>query len=797
MITKENMITEENIFALDNVPTEEKTDLREIPMVALRGVVIFPDMKINVDIVREKSKRAAEYAMDTDQMLFVTCQKYVSTDDPSEDDVEPIGTLVQIRQISKLPNKTQRMTVTGVNRARLIHMEVTDGYLQALVELEPTMEDTPDEGLDQEALRRELEILLAEYFQVYPKAGGGLVEYLEKNDDLASCLDYAAATLPFPVQKKQQVLNCLSLQERYDTLCQILADETYIGRSQAELNAKVRERVDKQQREYMLREQMRAIREELGEDVLGSDADQFEARVEELQASDEIKEKIYKEIRRMRSVAGNSAEASVERNYIEMLLDMPWEKKSEDCLDIHRAEEILERDHYGLEKVKERILEFLAVRAYHPESHSSILCLVGPPGTGKTSIAKSVAEALQKEYVRISLGGVHDEAEIRGHRKTYVGAMPGRVAAAIRQAGVKNPVLLLDEIDKVGSDYRGDAYSALLEVLDGEQNNQFRDHYVELPIDLSEVLFIATANDTSRVPGPLLDRMDVIQISGYTANEKFHIAREHLVPKQALDHGMEDGGVQITDAAIQKLIANYTREAGVRSLERCLADLYRKAARKFVSGTAQPGSLCIDASDLKEYLDKEKYDPEHANLKPEIGIVRGLAWTSVGGVTLEIQVNTMPGKGDLRLTGQMGDVMQESARIAYSYVRSIAGKYAVSDDYFEKHDFHLHIPEGAVPKDGPSAGITMATALVSAVAEIPVDHLTAMTGEINLRGRVLPIGGLKEKMLAANMAGMKQVLIPQENQKDLEELSEEIIGDMKIVLVSQMEEVLAAALVLP
>ncbi|MCD7863481.1 MAG: endopeptidase La [Lachnospiraceae bacterium] len=791
------MMTEENIFALDDVLTEEKTDLREIPMVALRGVVIFPDMKINVDIVREESKRAAEHAMDTDQMLFVTCQKYVSTDDPGEDDVEAIGTLVQIRQISKLPNKTQRMTVTGVNRARLIHMEETDGYLQALVELEPTMEDTSQEGLDQEALRRELEILLAEYFQVYPKAGGGLVEYLEKNDDLAGCLDYAAATLPFPVQKKQQVLNCLSLQERYDTLCQILADETYIGKSQAELNAKVRERVDKQQREYMLREQMRAIREELGEDALGSDADQFEARVDKLQASDEIKEKIYKEIKRMRSVAGNSAEASVERNYIEMLLDMPWEKKSEDCLNIHRAEEILECDHYGLEKVKERILEFLAVRAYHPESHSSILCLVGPPGTGKTSIAKSVAEALQKEYVRISLGGVHDEAEIRGHRKTYVGAMPGRVAAAIRQAGVKNPVLLLDEIDKVGSDYRGDAYSALLEVLDSEQNHQFRDHYVELPIDLSEVLFIATANDTSHVPGPLLDRMDIIQISGYTANEKFHIAREHLVPKQALDHGMEDGGVQITDAAIQKLIANYTREAGVRSLERCLADLYRKAARKFVSGTAQPGSLCIDASDLKEYLGKEKYDPEHVNAKPEIGIVRGLAWTSVGGVTLEIQVNTMPGKGDLRLTGQMGDVMQESARIAYSYVRSIAGKYAVSDDYFEKHDFHLHIPEGAVPKDGPSAGITMATALVSAVAEIPVDHLTAMTGEINLRGRVLPIGGLKEKMLAANMAGMKQVLIPQENQKDLEELSEEIIGDMKIVLVSQMEEVLAAALVLP
>ncbi|MCD8380068.1 MAG: endopeptidase La [Lachnospiraceae bacterium] len=792
-ITEENY-TEEDIIE-ETIFTEDHADLKQVPMIALRGIVIFPDVNINVDIVREKSKKAAERAMEEEQILFVTCQKYVSTDDPGEEDVEAIGTLVRIRQISKLPGRTQRIAVTGIDRARLIHMEELDGFLSAVVELTPTMEDISEESLAQEAMRRELEILLAEYFQTYPKAGGGLVEYLEKNDNLANCLDYAAATLPFPVQKKQQVLDCLSLKERYDTVCQILADEAYIGKAQAELNAKVKERVDKQQREYMLREQLRAIREELGEDPAGSDADQFEAKVEELQASDEIKEKIYKEIKRLRSVAGNSAEASVERNYIEMLLDMPWEKKSEDCLDIHRAEAILERDHYGLEKVKERILEFLAVRAYHPESHSSILCLVGPPGTGKTSIAKSVAEALKKEYVRISLGGVHDEAEIRGHRKTYVGAMPGRIAAAIRQAGVRNPVLLLDEIDKVGTDHRGDAYSALLEVLDSEQNRQFRDHYVELPLDLSEVLFIATANDTSSVPSPLLDRMDVIQISGYTANEKFHIAREHLVPKQALDHGMEDGGVEITDAAIAKLIANYTREAGVRSLERCLADLYRKAARKFVSGTAEPGSLCIDAPDLKEYLGKEKYDSEQANQKPEIGIVRGLAWTSAGGVTLEIQVNTMPGKGELKLTGQMGDVMQESARIAYSYVRSIAGKYAVSEDYFEKHDFHLHIPEGAVPKDGPSAGITMAAALLSAVAEIPADHLTAMTGEINLRGRVLPIGGLKEKLLAANMAGMKQVLIPKENGKDLEELSEEIIGDMRIVLVSEMDEVLQAVLV--
>ncbi|MCD8325811.1 MAG: endopeptidase La [Lachnospiraceae bacterium] len=795
--TEENSQTEENNQPEETNGTEEdnEADMLTLPMVPLRGMVAFPEISLYFDVVREKSVRAVEQAMDLHRQLFVVCQKYVSTDDPDEDDLETIGTIVRIRQVSRLSNKNMRVAVQGVSRAVLCGVNKEDGYLSAQVREVPAADEDSLERLEKESLRRHLEIGLAEYLQSFPKVDGGLVEFLEKNQKLGSCLDFTAATLPLPVAKKQQVLNCPGLPERCEQVCQILADEAYIGKAQAEFGARVKERVDKQQKEYMLREQMRVIKEELGEDPAGSDADQFESKVEQLQASDEVKQKIYKEIKRLRSTAGNTAEASVERNYIEMLLDMPWDKMSEECLDIHRAEEILERDHYGLEKVKERILEFLAVRAYHPESHSSILCLVGPPGTGKTSIVRSVAEALQKEYVRISLGGLHDEAEIRGHRKTYIGAMPGRIAAAIRQAGVKNPVLLLDEIDKVSRDYRGDAYSALLEVLDSEQNRQFRDHYLELPLDLSEVLFIATANDTSDIPSPLLDRMDVIQISGYTANEKFHIAREHLVPKQAGDHGMENGAVEITDEAIRKLIAGYTREAGVRNLERCLADLYRKAARKFVSGTAVPGSLCIDAPDLKDYLGKEKYDPEQANQKPEIGIVRGLAWTSVGGVTLEIQVNTMPGKGDLKLTGQMGEVMQESAQIAYSYVRSIAGDYGVAEDYFEKHDFHLHIPEGAVPKDGPSAGITMASALLSAVAGIPADHLTAMTGEINLRGRVLPIGGLKEKMLAANMAGMKQVLIPLENKKDLEEMSEEIIGDMKIIPVSHMKEVLAAVLV--
>lgn len=774
--------------------TREKAEkaYQEYPMVALRGLVVFPHMNLNFDVSRKMSVMAVEEAMVEGQMLFLTKQKFISTEEPALEDLEEVGTLVRIRQISKLPNHNLRVLVEGMERCVLHGAVMTNGYLTAQVE--PCVEESEDE-LDsnmQEAMLRQLEIGLAEYLRFYPKAGKGVVEYMEKADKVGPAVDFIAITLPLPVEKKQRVLNQISLQQRFDELTVILTEEAYIGKARAEFNEKVQKRVDKQQKEYVLREQLKVIREELGEDTTGSDADMFMERLEKLQAPEEVKARIKKQIGRLRSLMSNGPEAGVERNYIETLLDMPWNKATTDNLELKRAEHVLNAKHYGMEKVKERIIEFLAVRAYNQHGKSPIICLVGPPGTGKSSIARSIAEALDKKYVRISLGGVHDEAEIRGHRKTYIGAMPGRVAAGIKQAGVKNPVMLLDEIDKVGVDHRGDAFAALLEVLDPEQNKAFRDNYVEIPLDLSEVFFVATANDISTIPTPLLDRMDVIEVNSYTANEKFHIAKKHLVPKQVAEHGMENV-ISFTDGAIRKMISSYTREAGVRNLERTIGELCRKAARKILTD-GDKEQIKITAINISAFLGKEKYHQIEANKQPEVGIVRGLAWTSVGGDTLEIQVNTMPGDGKLQLTGQMGEVMQESAQIAYTYIRSIAVQYGVSEDYFEHHNFHLHIPAGAVPKDGPSAGITMATAMLSAFAEKPVDHLIAMTGEINLRGKVMPIGGLKEKLLAANMAGIKRVLIPEENRKDLAELSAEIIGDMEVRPVSEMSQVLAAAL---
>lgn len=774
---------------------EEQTEkaYQEYPMVALRGLVVFPHMNLNFDVSRKMSVLAVEEAMAEGQLLFLAKQKFVSTEEPKFADIEEVGTLVRIRQISKLPNHNLRVLVEGIERAWLRGAVMTNGYLTAQVE--PCVEESEDELDDsmKEAMLRQLEIGLAEYLRFYPKAGKGVVEYMEKADQIGPAADFIAITLPLPVEKKQRILNQVSLQQRFDEMAVILTEEAYIGRARAEFNEKVQKRVDKQQKEYVLREQLKVIREELGEDTTGSDADIFMERLEKLQAPDEVKAKIKKQINRLRSLMSNGPEASVERNYIETVLDMPWEKSTKDNLDLKRAEHILNAKHYGLEKVKERIIEFLAVRAYNQHGKSPIICLVGPPGTGKSSIARSIAEALDKKYVRISLGGVHDEAEIRGHRKTYIGAMPGRVATGIKQAGVKNPVMLLDEIDKVGVDHRGDAFAALLEVLDPEQNKAFRDNYVEIPLDLSEVFFVATANDISTIPTPLLDRMDVIEVNSYTANEKFHIAKKHLVPKQVAEHGMEKV-IGFTDGAIRKMISSYTREAGVRNLERTIGELCRKAARKILTD-GDKEQVKVTATNISAFLGKEKYHQIEVNKQPEVGIVRGLAWTSVGGDTLEIQVNTMPGDGKLQLTGQMGEVMQESAQIAYTYIRSIAAQYGVSEDYFEHHNFHLHIPAGAVPKDGPSAGITMATAMLSAFAEKPVDHLIAMTGEINLRGKVMPIGGLKEKLLAANMAGIKRVLIPEENRKDLAELSQEIIGDMVVKPVSEMREVLEEALV--
>lgn len=784
---------EQEVLLQEEIMETEEKSYQEYPMVALRGLVVFPHMNLNFDVSRKKSVLAIEEAMTEGQVLFLVKQKYVSTEDPGVEDLEKVGTLVRIRQISKLSNQNLRVLVEGIERCALQGAELRNGFLMALVE--PCVEESEDELDDnmREAMFRQLEIGLAEYLRFYPKAGKGIVEYMEKASHIGQTADFVAITLPLPIDKKQRILNLIDYKQRFDELTAILAEEAFIGKVRAEFSEKVQKRVDKQQKEYVLREQLKVIREELGEDTTGSDADVFMERLEKLDAPEEVKAKIKKQISRLRSLMSNGPEASVERNYIETLLDLPWNKATKDNLDLKRAEQVLNAKHYGLEKVKERIIEFLAVRAYNQHGKSPIICLVGPPGTGKSSIARSIAEALDKKYVRISLGGVHDEAEIRGHRKTYIGAMPGRVATGIKQAGVKNPVMLLDEIDKVGVDHRGDAFAALLEVLDPEQNKAFRDNYVELPLDLSEVFFVATANDISTIPTPLLDRMDVIEVNSYTANEKFHIAKKHLLPKQIAEHGMESA-IGFTDGAIRKIISSYTREAGVRNLERTIGELCRKAARKILTD-GDKEQIKVTATNISAFLGKEKYHQISANKQPEIGIVRGLAWTSVGGDTLEIQVNTMPGDGKLKLTGQMGEVMQESAQIAYTYIRSIATQYGVAEDYFDHHNFHLHIPAGAVPKDGPSAGITMATAMLSAFAEKPVDHLVAMTGEINLRGKVMPIGGLKEKLLAANMAGIKRVLIPEENRKDLAELSAEIIGDMEVRPVSEMKEVLDAALV--
>ena len=766
-----------------------------LPAVTLRGLTILPGMVIHFDLSREVSVSSVEQAMLGDQRLLVVTQKDINQENPGREDVYEVGTVVLIRQVSKLPERILRVLVEGVARARIQDFVQSDEGIMTSVSYEKDDCTDIDEA-SAEAMTRTVNEILTAYGACYPKVGKAVQDQLEEGMELGKLLDSIAINMPLAVAHKQQILGAISVRERFDVLTGILAREVEIIQIKNNLAKDIRGRIDKNQRDYILREQMQYIREELGENNANSDVEQFLKEVDKLKAKPAVKDKIRKEITRYKNGIGSSSESAVERAYIETLLELPWDKASRDSTDLVRAEKILNEQHYGLEKVKERMLEFLAVRMLTGKTASQIVCLVGPPGTGKTSVAKSVAEALHRQYVRICLGGVRDEAEIRGHRKTYVGAMPGRVAAALKQAGVRNPLMLLDEIDKLGSDYKGDPSSALLEVLDGEQNYAFRDHYVEIPIDLSEVFFIATANTRDGIPRPLLDRMEIIEVNSYTANEKFHIAKDHLVEKALKKNGIKEKELMFSDEAIRDIIRFYTREAGVRGLERQIGAVCRKEAREILGRRKEKKTeeVKVTPESLEHYLGKPKYRQEKVNEKPAVGIVRGLAWTSVGGDTLEIEVNMMPGEGKIDLTGQMGDVMKESARTALSYVRSVSGQYKIADNFYKKKDFHIHIPEGAVPKDGPSAGVTMATALLSAVTQTPVRADLAMTGEITLRGRVLPIGGLKEKILAAKMTEVKTVLVPGENEKDIEEISEEIKEGIEILFVETMEEVAKYAL---
>ena len=767
--------------------------VKNLPTVALRGMTILPSMIVHFDISRDKSVRAVEQAMLANQQLLVITQRDPNVSEPELKDLYRIGTLAVIKQVIKLPKNIFRVLVEGIERAELVDLDMEQGYLSAeAVSFSEDEKGTPDKST-QEAMIRNLQEIFKDYCRVNTKMSKDLVAQLMEMEDLNKMVDQIVINIPLYYEDKQRLLEEIELGARYELLCVILTNEIEIMNIKADLQAKVKERVDKNQKEYILREQMKLIREELGEDNTISDADHFMEELQKIAAPQEVKDKIKKEIERFKNTGSNSSENAVMRGYIETLLELPWNKVSKDNKNLKNAKDILEADHYGLEKVKERVLEFLAVRLLTKKGDTPILCLVGPPGTGKTSIAKSIARALNKKYIRISLGGVRDEAEIRGHRRTYVGAMPGRIASGMKMAGVKNPLMLLDEIDKVSSDYKGDTSSALLEVLDSEQNNKFRDHYVEIPIDLSEVLFIATANDVQTIPRPLLDRMELIEISSYTENEKLHIAKEHLVKKQIAGHGLEKYLFSISDGALKKMISCYTKEAGVRNLERKLGEICRKAAREILEDKKR--SLKITENNLNRYLGKERYSVQRLNDENEIGIVRGLAWTSVGGDTLQIEVNIMPGKGETQLTGQLGDIMKESAKAGISYIRSVSDEYEIPEDFFRKHDIHIHIPEGAVPKDGPSAGITMVTAMVSAITKIPVRADIAMTGEITLRGRVLPIGGLKEKLLAAKNAGMKTVLIPKKNKSDVDEVSNEIKKGLEIIFVETMKDVLPTALV--